>query len=205
MCKSFTLLLIIFSLSFTGLHSQDYKYRRLHAERYSLPAVTVKTNLLYDLTTTINLGAEMYLSDYLTLDLSVSYNPWEFPDNRKFKHILVQPELRYWIYEPFNGHYLGGHLLYSNYNTGNLHLPLDILPGLKDYRYRGNAYGLGFSYGYQWILSNSWNLEATFGFGYMYMDYSRYECKTCGKKLEDGSKHYFGPTRAGISLIYIIK
>ena len=55
------------------------------------------------------------------------------------------------------------------------------------------------------VISNRWNLEATFGFGYVYLDHSRYECKTCGEKLGRESKHYLGPTKVGVSLIYVIK
>lgn len=205
MYKSFTLLLAVLCIAFTDLHAQEKNDQYPGSLQATFPRLGVKTNLLYDLTTTMNLGAELRLSGYLTLDLSVSYNPWTFSDNKKFKHILVQPELRYWIYEPFNGHFLGTHLLYTNFNAGNLNLPLDIFPGLKDFRYQGNGYGFGLSYGYQWILSPRWNLEATFGFGYMRFDYTRYECQTCGKKIDDGTKNYFGPTKAGISLIYIIK
>ena len=170
-----------------------------------LPAVALKTNLLTDLTGTFNLGAEFRLSNYLTLDLSANYNPWTFSDNRKFKHVLIQPELRYWVHEPFNGHLLGAHVNYMNFNVGNLNLPLNIFSGLKDYRYQGNGYGAGVSYGYHWLLSPRWSMEATLGVGYMYLDYSRYECHTCGKKLNKDNKHYFGPTKLGVSLIYIIK
>lgn len=205
MYKTFSLLVILLSIAFTGLHSQETNNTSSGRRQSYLPSLAVKTNLLYDATTTFNLGGEVKLSDYLTLDLSVNYNPWSFSENKKFKHVLVQPELRYWIYEPFNGHYLGTHLMYSYYNVGNINLPLDIFSDLKNFRYQGNGYGFGFSYGYQWILSAKWNLEATFGFGYIYFDYSRYECQSCGKKLEDSHKNYFGPTKAGLSLIYILQ
>lgn len=205
MFKSFTFLSALLSIAFTPLHSQDNKNSVFRWKQAALPALAVKTNLLSDVTTTFNVGGELRLSDYLTLDLSVSYNPFEFADNKKFKHLSINPELRYWIYETFNGHFLGTHLLYTNYNIGNIHLPMGLFSELKESRYRGNGYGIGLSYGYQWILSPRWNLEATFGFGYIYFDYSRFECKTCGKKLEDSHKNYFGPTKAGISLIYIIK
>lgn len=171
----------------------------------NFPSWGIKNNLLYDATMTFNLGAEFRLSSYLTLDVSGSYNPWTFSENKKFKHIAVQPELRYWIYEPFNGHFLGGHLLYVNYNVGGIKMPLGIFSKLKDFRYQGNGYGMGFSYGYQWILSNRWNLETTFGFGYVYLDHTKYACRTCGKKVGNESKHYFGPTKMGVSLIYVIK
>lgn len=70
---------------------------------------------------------------------------------------------------------------------------------------RGWATGIGISYGYTWILGKRWNLEANIGAGYIYTKYDKYECKTCGRFKGNQKKHYFGPTKAGISLIYIIK
>ncbi|GAB6122672.1 DUF3575 domain-containing protein [Dysgonomonas termitidis] len=165
-----------------------------------MPFLGLKSNLIYDLTTTVNLGAEVRMSEYLTLDISLNYNPWTFSNNRKFKHFMIQPELRYWINEPFNGHFWGGHLLYSHFNVGNL-----PFGDFADYRYQGDAYGFGVSYGYQWILSPRWSIEASLGIGYIHMDYTRYECEVCGRELGKGSHNYFGPTKAGISLIYILK
>lgn len=43
----------------------------------------IKTNLLYDATSTLNLGFEFGLSPKWTLDISGNYNPWQFDDNRK--------------------------------------------------------------------------------------------------------------------------
>ena len=73
--------------------------------------VAVKTNLLYDATTTINLGAEIGVAPKWTVDLSANYNGWTFNDNKKWKHWMAQPEVRYWFCERFNGHFLGAHLL----------------------------------------------------------------------------------------------
>lgn len=175
-----------------------------------LPVFAVKTNLLYDATTTFSLGVEFRLSKRLSLDLPVNYNPWTFSNARKIKHILVQPELRYWIYEPFNGHFLGVHGLWSLFNVGNLSLPpaVEEMMGygdLKNYRYEGNLYGIGISYGYHWMLSNRFSLEATLGLGYVYLDYDRFKCNKCGAKLGHETKNYFGPTKVGLSLIYMIK
>ena len=47
----------------------------------------------------------------LSLDISGNYNPWTLPDDKSIKHWLVQPELRYWLHERFNGHFLGVHAL----------------------------------------------------------------------------------------------
>lgn len=201
MIRAIVSFIIIFSGSFTKGHSQN------SPENFSLPLGKdtislrgIKTNVIYDLTSTLNLGAEFRLSEYLSLDISFNYNPWTFSNNRKLKHFLIQPELRSWINESFKGHFLGAHLIYSHYNAGNL-----PFGSLKNYRYQGDAYGIGFSYGYQWILSPLWSIEATFGLGYIYLDYKRYECETCGSELGKSSKNYIGPTKVGLSLIYILK
>ena len=114
--------------------------------------VAVKTNLLYDATTTINLGAEIGVAPKWTVDLSANYNGWTFNDNKKWKHWMAQPEVRYWFCERFNGHFLGAHLLGGQYNWGGLDLPLGIFDDLKEHRYEGWYVGGGVVYGYQWLL-----------------------------------------------------
>ncbi len=169
-----------------------------------LPAIGIKTNLLYDATTTLNLGAEFRLGRKLTLDVPVSYNPWTFDNNKKWKHLLVQPELRWWTCEAFNGHFFGLHAHYAYYNVGGLDNP-PFSKYMNEHRFQGWLAGAGLSYGYHWILGKRWSLEATLGIGYAYMKYDKYPCKKCGEKLGSETKHYVGPTRAGISLIYMIK
>lgn len=165
------------------------------------PSWAIKTNLLYDITTTMNLGVEVRLGSKYTLELPVNYNPWTFNNNRKWKHILVQPELRYWVCEPFNGHFFGLHGHYAYYNVGGVNLS-DFM---SQHRFQGWLVGGGLSYGYQWILSNRWSLEGTIGVGYAFLDYDKYECPTCGPKVGSGTRHYVGITKAGITIIYIIK
>lgn len=176
----------------------------IHAQneqkQLNLPSFAIKTNALYWATTTPNLGIELGLSKKVTLDISGNYNPWNFGDNKKLKHWLVQPELRYWLCERFNGHFFGLHGHYAEYNVANIKAL-----GLENYRYEGSLYGGGISYGYHWILNNRWSIEATVGVGYAYLDYDKYKCETCGTKLKEDTKNYWGPTKAGINIIYIIK
>ena len=68
--------------------------------------IAVKTNGLFWATTTPNLGLEIALSPRYTLDLSGAYNPWTFKDDKKMRFWLVQPELRYWLCEKFEGHFV---------------------------------------------------------------------------------------------------
>lgn len=174
-----------------------------HAQR-----AAVKTNLLYDVTTTFNLGAELALDSKWTLDVSVNYNPWTFADNKKWKHYMVQPELRYWLCEKFNGHFFGVHLHGGQYNIGNINTSLkflgtDLSP-LKSNRFEGWFAGAGIAYGYSWILARHWNIEAEVGLGYAYSRFDKFNCADCGKKLESGRfHHYVGPTKAAVNLIYV--
>ena len=77
------------------------------------PAVGIKTNLLYDATSTLNLGVEFRTGRRTSFDMSANWNPFSFSDNRKWKHLLIQPEFRYWTKETFSGHFLGLHAHYA--------------------------------------------------------------------------------------------
>lgn len=165
------------------------------------PLWAVKSNLLLDLTGSVSLGTEIKTGEKYSFDLSVSYNPWEFDVNRNMKHILLQPEIRYWLCEPFTGHFFGLHALYAHYNlTG-----LPFSDYMKNSRLQGDLYGIGLSYGYQWSLSKRWSLEGNIGIGYLHADYDRYACKSCKKYIGSETKNYFAPTKASLSLIYFIK
>lgn len=168
----------------------------------------VKSNLLYDVTTTMNVAAEVSLSPKWTFDMSANWNPWDFSANKKWKQLSFQPEVRYWFCETFNGHFVGAHLLGGIYNMGNWNTDFTFLGTdfgqLQDYRFEGWMLGAGIAYGYQWLLSRHWSLEAEIGIGYVYSRYDKYECPHCGDLLEENKPHnYFGPTKAAVNLIYV--
>lgn len=71
--------------------------------------VAVKSNLLYDATTTLNLGLEVGLARKWTLDVPFNYNPWKFNDGARLRHWGVQPEVRYWFCESFRRTFIGVH------------------------------------------------------------------------------------------------
>lgn len=175
--------------------------QNLRVQEKTTPTVGIKTNLLYDATATINLGVEFKVGRQLTLDVPVNYNPFSFKDNRKWKHVLVQPELRWWTCEPFSGHFFGLHAHYAYYNIGNLPSPFSEY--MKAHRFEGWLAGAGISYGYQFYIAPRLNLEMSVGVGYAYLKYDRYACESCGDFKGKEDKHYFGPTKASISLIYL--
>ena len=145
-------------------------------------------------------------NDHSQFGISGGYNFWTLnrEANRKIKHFVVMPEVRWWLCERFNGHFFGLHAGYTEYNISNVRIPFRPASS-KDHRYQGWGTGVGISYGYSWIIGRRWNLEATVGVGYVYTDYDKYDCVTCGTFRGTNTKHYFGPTKIGISFVYIIK
>lgn len=85
-----------------------------------------------------NLGVEVGLSKKLTVDIPFYYNPWKYSDNKMLKLVMVQPELRYWLCDKFNGHFFGFHLMGGAYNTTGIDLPFSPFDDLKDFRYKGH-------------------------------------------------------------------
>lgn len=181
------------------------------------PRYAVKLNLLHGgALLTPNLGVEFGLGQKTSLDIYAAYNPWNLDkddkikpnadldevDNKKMVHTIIQPEFRYWLCERFNGHFFGVHAMYANYNV-NGHNFMSVFD--KDYRYEGYALGGGISYGYHLMLGEKWGLEFTVGAGIARMKYDRYGCELCDDRLDSKTKTYFGPTKAGISLVFNIK
>lgn len=169
--------------------------------------VGIKTNLAHwSAGLTPNLGIELGLNRKYTLEIAGGFNKFGvFKNDGKAHHWIVQPELRYWTCETFNGHFFGLHALVGEFNIGGIDIPLGRLKKFKDHRYEGYAYGGGISYGYQWAIARRWNLEMNLGGGYVYLDFDKYPCIKCGSKIGSGTKNYFGVTKAAVSLIYLIK
>ncbi|WP_349913308.1 DUF3575 domain-containing protein, partial [Bacteroides cellulosilyticus] len=94
------LLLLLFRLA--DLHSQT---------------LAVKNDLLTGALSSPNLSVEVKLSDRFTLEAGFHYNPFPAGGDKRWKHWFVQPELRYWMCQPFGGHFFGAHLMYGVYNA----------------------------------------------------------------------------------------
>lgn len=237
--------------------------------------MALKTNLLYDATTTINLGYEVALNHKTTLDIWINYNPWtlghkwvgikdagsDFVEKRdtKLKHFMIQPEVRWWLCEKFNGHFFGVHIHGGVFDVGAIKMPFgwgdyDLgqypveMTNRDGYKVKGIQYekgtvpyqglidrngesyansqlvysnadrdgiyvnsfdgwfaGIGVSYGYHWVLTRRLSMEFTVGLGYTYFDYEKIRCTSCKQVIGEDETHFFGPTRAGISLVYMLK
>lgn len=166
----------------------------------------VKTNLAYWATATPNIAMETRLSQKWSVDLSLGWNPFTFSDNKKLKHVAIEPEIRYWLGCPFKRHFIGANLLYSHYNAGGVHFPFGIFSELKEHRFQGDLGALGIVYGYNWTLPNNhWSIETAIGLGYGITRYTKYRCYgKCASALEKKTKGMLMPTKIAISLVYNI-
>ena len=132
-----------------------------------------------------------------TLDTQVGMNFFFYTQDatssryktKKASHWLVQPELRYWTCDVFNGWFFGLHAHGGQMNIGGIDVPFVLQKGdgkMKEHRYEGYFWGGGLSAGYQWVVSNRFNIEASLGIGYVHTRYDKYKCTTCGKKGGEG-------------------
>lgn len=174
---------------------------------YGGSSLAIKTNIAGLAIGNINVGGEFLIrpeifNKSLTVNLPVSYNPFTYRNNVKLKHIAFQPELRMWLNQSFDGFFVGVHAHYAYYNVGGIST---FSTPVKDRRYQGDLYGIGISGGYKHNLTNRISLEAVLGMGYARMDHDIYKCAKCGTKLGAETNNYFGPTKATIAVVYMIK
>lgn len=165
--------------------------------------VAVKTNALYWASVSPNLSVEVGLAPHWTLEVGGGLNPFTFKDNLKWKHYQWQGEARYWVCERFYRHFIGLHAGGGEFNVSKVAFPWPKLS--SDKRYEGWAVKAGLSYGYSFVLGGRWNLEATIGLGVIHADYNRYGCAVCADHDGNFKKTVFAPTKAGITLVYMIR
>ena len=187
--NTFILFLLLLLFRLADLHSQT---------------LAVKNDLLTGALSSPNLSVEVKLSDRFTLEAGFHYNPFPAGGDKRWKHWFVQPELRYWMCQPFGGHFFGAHLMYGVYNAGDMKLPLGLFKGVRSSGYEGDFLGLGVSYGYHFILSPRRSIETSLGVGFLHIGYERYRCLHCGEQTGGGYKNFIAPTRAAVSLVYLI-
>lgn len=165
--------------------------------------IAIKNNLLYDVNRTPNLGVEVGLSRKSTAQIFYGLNPWKSSD-KQMRHWLVMPEYRWWTCSKFNGHFFGIHAMGGEFNVQGFDDTFGLIKeDIKNKHYEGWYVGGGITYGYQWILGKHWNLEASVGFGYDYIQFKEYECGECGSFKRKDHTDYIGPTKLALSMLYL--
>ena len=156
--------------------------------------VAVKTNLAAWAGTIMNLAADVQVSEHFSVELPVLWCPWYVGSKHAVKTFTIQPEARYWLSKPGEGHFLGVHAHVIRYSVKwNRDRYQDIGRPLL---------GAGISYGYLLPFDEHWAGEFTLGAGYANMRYGTYYNMDNGARINTRTKNYWGITRVGLSVVY---
>ena len=160
----------------------------------------LKTDLLYDISLSLNVGGEVEVAKGRTFSLALAVNPWTFKDGRTLKFFLIQPEYRFWLGgEAFSGGFIGVDVSYANFNIGGYKLPW--ISDSQYYRYKGWGIAGGATYGYRWDFFGNFSIEAFAGLSLYYASCDKWNFGDAGTKV--GPVTRFAPIlNPGVNLIY---
>lgn len=176
----------------------------LQVERKTI--VALKTNLLYDLLSWTNFSVEVpFCKDRMSLLYYHQFPWWTWgqADNEFCTRFLsVGAEARWWFRTSgcLNGHFLGAYAESGKYD----------FEYQRSFCYQGDFYSAGLSYGYAMPIGKHLNLEFSISAGYASIAYRGYTPSEDYEILwSDSNKvgriHYFGSTKAQVSLVIPIK
>lgn len=170
----------------------------------------LKSNLLYDALALPNIGAEFYVGKNWSVGGNWMYGWW---DNDRTHHYWRayggELYVRRWFGrkaadKPLTGHHVGiyGGVVTYDFEFGGTGY-MGGLPG-KSLWDRCN-YVAGIEYGYSLPIARRLNLDFTLGVGYMGGKYIKYEPKNGFYQWKSTNRlAWFGPTKAEISLVWLI-
>lgn len=163
--------------------------------------MAAKTNLLYDAALVPNVGLEFYLGQGWSIGGNWMYAWWSKDSKHRYWRIYGgELDIRKYFgrkaaEKPLQGHHLGV------YDQG---LTFDFETGGKGYL-SNFSYGFGLEYGYSLPVAKRLNIDFGLGIGYGGGKYKVYEPEDdCYVYKETKQRHWFGPTRAEISLIWLL-
>lgn len=168
----------------------------------------LKTNLLFDAALMPNVEIEVPIGSTNRWSVNGEYMfPWWLFDGDKYSLQILMGGLegRYWLgsrenrmnREVLTGHFLG---LYAG-------------GGKYDLQWQSNGYqgeffiAAGISYGWATRIARNLHLEFNIGIGLLRTDYRHYHARDNYKTLlwqENGKYTWFGPTKAKISLVWLL-
>jgi hypothetical protein len=164
--------------------------------------MSISTNALYDLALIPNIGVEFYLGKNWSIDANWHYAWWKSDARYHYWRTYGGDiALRRWFgkkaaQKPLTGHHAGvyGQLLTYDFELGG-----------RGYLADRWSYAAGIEYGYSLPIARRLNLDFNLGLGYHWGEYKEY-LPIDGHYVWQATKNrkYFGPTKAEISLIWLI-
>lgn len=170
----------------------------------NISSFDLRTNLLYDAMLLPTIGLEWRLNETIGIKADVSYSHWGSEHGNTQKLWMVSPELR-WYMSSSRRFYMG---LGVNAGQANLHkYPLgNLLNTLytDGAGYQGNFVGGGLTAGYRLPLGKAFAFDFNIGLGYTRFSYDTFGIVEGVRvyRQKDLTRNLWGPTQAGITLIW---
>lgn len=164
-------------------------------------AFAIRSNLLYDIALVPNIGIEFHLGKGVSLGFDYNHAWWSLPQKDYFWRLYGGGiTLRKYFGKASSQRALSGHHLGLHAQAFVYDFELGGRGQLSDLTYVG-----GLEYGYSLPVSRSLNIDFSVGFGYAGGEYKVYEPEDdCYVWKETRQRHYYGPTKGEISLVWII-
>lgn len=182
---------------------QDTPVRSAAACNRPASRLFITTNMLYDAALTPNIGLGASVTDRISVVADWMYARWDNRDRHRYWRVYGGDiEARYRIGKrrgsPLGGHHIGvyGSMTCYDFQAGRSHRGV-----LSD---KWN-YAVGLSYTYSLPVSTHFNIDFSLGIGYLWGNYKK--CATiddCDVWLSTHRLGWFGPTRAGVSLVWLV-
>ncbi len=169
-----------------------------------------RTNALYDLLLVPNLGIEFYAGKNYTVGLN-GMGAWWKCERKDYMWRIYGAEVFARKYfgkkadeRTFTGHHLGlyGQILTYDFQLGGKGI-MGGIPGGNIFEKMN--YGIGIEYGYALPIAKQLNLDFSLGLGYLGGEYREYRPMDDHNVWQATKKrHWFGPTKAEISLVWVV-
>ncbi len=192
-------------LSLSSMDRAMYAYADSHPIVLKKPIFALKTNLLFDVLTVLNVELEVPIKKRWSVLGEWTFPWWLAKDNSRALQLLNgNVEGRYWFGNRSNRQVMTGWFA-------------GLYAGMGKYDFENNSKGyqgdfnlsVGLTAGYAHTINRKGTLrmEYSLGVGYLKTDYKKYIGSTNDEFLiwqNDGKLNYFGPTRAKVSFVWMI-
>lgn len=205
---------IAYTPTFEAPQTDISNERRSEAHR-KRTILALKTNMLYDAVSVLNFAVEFPINEHFSV-LYEHHCPWWLSKNNRYclEYLTFGGEFRWWfaprvkpesekrkLRDALVGHFLGV------YGYGG---KFDFQAKTKMGCVQGDPLSFGLTYGYSLPVSRYLNIEFSISAGYVRVPYQHYIPTPDWQILirdrdRAGVAHYFGPTKAEISLVIPIR
>lgn len=163
--------------------------------------VALKTNMLYDAITALNVEVEVPIGKRWSVAVEDVFPWWHSGNKYAFQMWEMGVEGRYWFKrtdarDVLSGHFGGIYVMSAKYDFQRK----------KSINYQGEYWSAGLTYGYSMPLGKLFNLELSVSLGWLSTAYRHYQPSyNYGELIRDPYKQgrfgYFGPTKLKASLV----